>query len=856
MTDLEDLSSDAITAAARGNARPAAAPAAPAANLPAPLRNNNPGALMPGGRLASYKTPEEGLAALDSNLQSYGKRGISTLRGVVQTWAPPNENDTAAYIAHMAKATGLDPDQKIDLSNPYVRHQLSAGIVQHENGTKPIYAMNNAAAPQRAAADDLPDFSSDAIVKAAQRHTTDNPTAAAPRTIAALAPEAKEGISNVGPALRNIAANQLTGIGSTIVGGYRGLATLVTGGGLENAANDVRDYQERHTYTPPTGTVGGDAVANFSSSGNPMNWPMIGLNKLGEKTAEVTGSPAAGAALNAGGNAALMLLGLRGKPATAPVEVGPTRPATGVYRPVMEAKPPALESPAEPVTVQPSAPNPAAPQPVRATAPNASTTAPSAAANAARSGTAAAADSQAAQAKAAPRPTDPEYFREVEPADTVAPTSEQQRRAQVLRSVGIEDARRSSLQGDKLSGSTDLQISKVDNPAGRYMQSVLDREKQALADHAENLAQKTGGLLDDGPKDQISLYQRGKTIVAPLKQLEDHYDQQATALYREADQRSQGVPTTLEQFRSVLGDDANMTNADRIHLRDAVNAYARKLNMMDDKGQVFSNGQQAETMRKYLTDNWTPQNGRFVSALKDALDQDVMGAAGEDVYAKARQMWAERKNTLDNPNGIAKLLNEAGPNGVNRSVPFEQISPTIGRMPVDQLAHVVETLKNVPEPIQPSAQAALSEIKAHFANEVRHVGGKHAGQWNAKGVTDYLRANAGRMNLVFTPEELAEFRNLSEAGQIVAKDQSYPGAAVQGHNLVRAGVGAAVTHGATAVGGATGSLFGPGGAAAGAAAGRIVGERASQAISDKASLKQAQKRTVKLSDLLKEGANQ
>lgn len=120
--------------------RPAPAPAA-APNVPAPIRTNNPGALMPGGKLAEYGSMEEGLAALDKNLASYGKKGINTLSGVISTWAPPKENDTNAYIAHVAKVTGLDPNQQIDLSNPLVRHQISAGITQMESGRKAIYGQ-------------------------------------------------------------------------------------------------------------------------------------------------------------------------------------------------------------------------------------------------------------------------------------------------------------------------------------------------------------------------------------------------------------------------------------------------------------------------------------------------------------------------------------------------------------------------------------------------------------------------------------------------------------------------------------------------------------------------------------------
>lgn len=112
---------------------------ATAPTVPAPIRTNNPGALMPGGKLAEFGSMEEGLSALDKNLKGYKKRGINTLEGVISTWAPPNENDTKAYIAHVARVTGLDPKQPIDLDSPLVRQQLAAGIVQMESGRKAVF---------------------------------------------------------------------------------------------------------------------------------------------------------------------------------------------------------------------------------------------------------------------------------------------------------------------------------------------------------------------------------------------------------------------------------------------------------------------------------------------------------------------------------------------------------------------------------------------------------------------------------------------------------------------------------------------------------------------------------------------
>jgi hypothetical protein len=110
-------------------------------NAPAPIRNNNPGALMPGGKLAQFKTPEEGLAAMDQNLQSYGKQGVKTLSGVIAKWAPPNENDTQAYIADVSKRLGVDPNAPVDLNNPLQRHAISTAIMLHENGPQAVFGQ-------------------------------------------------------------------------------------------------------------------------------------------------------------------------------------------------------------------------------------------------------------------------------------------------------------------------------------------------------------------------------------------------------------------------------------------------------------------------------------------------------------------------------------------------------------------------------------------------------------------------------------------------------------------------------------------------------------------------------------------
>lgn len=128
--------------------------AAAGGELPAPLRNNNPGAMMPGGTLAQYPDMQTGLQEMDANLASYGKQGVSTLSGVISKWAPASANNTQAYIQDVSQRLGVSPNQPIDLSNPAVRQAISTGIMLHENGPSAVFgggAQTQAHAPIYAA---------------------------------------------------------------------------------------------------------------------------------------------------------------------------------------------------------------------------------------------------------------------------------------------------------------------------------------------------------------------------------------------------------------------------------------------------------------------------------------------------------------------------------------------------------------------------------------------------------------------------------------------------------------------------------------------------------------------------------
>lgn len=104
-------------------------------------RNNNPGNIedgrfarsLPGyagsdGRFARFQTPEAGMAAatrlVGRKINTHG-----TIASLISSWAPPSENNTAAYIAAVSKQTGIHPNARLNQGHAAA---IAAAIARHE----------------------------------------------------------------------------------------------------------------------------------------------------------------------------------------------------------------------------------------------------------------------------------------------------------------------------------------------------------------------------------------------------------------------------------------------------------------------------------------------------------------------------------------------------------------------------------------------------------------------------------------------------------------------------------------------------------------------------------------------------
>lgn len=117
---------------------------------PRGLRNANPGNIrhsrtlwqgeapdQPDPDFVKFVAPEWGLRAMAKILLTYQANGFNTVRKIIGRWAPPNENDTQAYVRSVATSVGMLPDAPLDLSSPDTMAKLLKAIIRHENGQQP-----------------------------------------------------------------------------------------------------------------------------------------------------------------------------------------------------------------------------------------------------------------------------------------------------------------------------------------------------------------------------------------------------------------------------------------------------------------------------------------------------------------------------------------------------------------------------------------------------------------------------------------------------------------------------------------------------------------------------------------------
>lgn len=114
------------------------------------IRNNNPGNIRLGTNwkglaekqtdrsFCIFRTAEYGIRALVKILLTYKKEyNLNTVRKIIDRYAPPNENNTEAYIKSVSAQLNVSADEAIDVFDKATLLILIKAIIRHENGCQP-----------------------------------------------------------------------------------------------------------------------------------------------------------------------------------------------------------------------------------------------------------------------------------------------------------------------------------------------------------------------------------------------------------------------------------------------------------------------------------------------------------------------------------------------------------------------------------------------------------------------------------------------------------------------------------------------------------------------------------------------
>lgn len=122
------------------------------------IRNNNPGNIRKSGEawqglsatqtdnaFFQFQSMAYGVRAMVKILRNYSTRyGLNTVQGIINRWAPPNENDTGAYVNAVAAAVGVTSAQALNLDDQSTMFALVRAIIKHENGAMPALLVTDA----------------------------------------------------------------------------------------------------------------------------------------------------------------------------------------------------------------------------------------------------------------------------------------------------------------------------------------------------------------------------------------------------------------------------------------------------------------------------------------------------------------------------------------------------------------------------------------------------------------------------------------------------------------------------------------------------------------------------------------
>ena len=776
---------------------------------------NNPGNLRPVGASSGfqqYKSPEEGIKAVEDNLLAYHKKGINTLSGVISRWAPPSENDTNTYIDTVSKRLGIKPNAQIDLSDPIQRHLLSGAIIGYEQGPNKIFKAKEQPIDELASLIGG-ETSTEQPKQAAQAKQPEQGNEMVANTLL-KAFQLKKQVPGFLASAADVVASAPSAIAGTVgygAGRLFGLSPEEATKASQKVAGQLEQPVGRLTGTTETQGY------KQSLPSNVMDYIGKNLNEGAESIAKRFGVPVQDVQ---NGINALMI--------AAPVGVAKVKSSVkpwmnelqiqkGKITPQDNVAPIAQDEQSTPISTTPTI-----------------------------------APKEASLQQNINKPPEQRQIQILDenPIQKPVDTNEMAAKKELLARIGLDKVRTSALEGNHKEASSQFITSQASQePYGAGMTDQINAEKNALNNHFQGIEKDAGGHVvrhgtsfQEGDKIQI-----GKTLKNDLQSGYDNHIAEGKKLYQEADKLQGNKPVNVGQFNDFIGKKENFVYENEKNLQTGIKNYLERSNLLDESGNVKPlTVKQAEDLRQYINSKYHYETSALGGQLKGLIDKDVFEQVGGETYQKARKHWGIGKQTYENPKAVGDLLAD---NGVNQKISDERVMTKVLGLDQSQFGHLFDTLK------ADNKTNSINQIKTSLVNEIRNAGQSAPNQpWNSIAAAKEAARLSEKLRIAFAndPKGLAKIMDGIDAGNVLHIPTKYPGAGVQTHLLKNKFSEMAIQRLATTVGASGGAaLGGPLGAALGGAGGEKIGSSIAQAGRSKRQVEQLNKelQPTKLSDI-------
>lgn len=374
------------------------------------------------------------------------------------------------------------------------------------------------------------------------------------------------------------------------------------------------------------------------------------------------------------------------------------------------------------------------------------------------------------EAKVTPQQLNQQVVRQLEQEGVLTP--EQAANFNLFRSQGVRPTMANLTQT-----ADDWRLQQEAMKRSTPLRAVADSQDEALTSRMGQLADDTGGQTG-GALDT------GEQVFNAVTRKATDLDRQISGLYREAAERA-GDDMVVD-FRALTGQLKNTAGRNQLSggMVRAIREELVNRGLMNAKWQPAgrTSVRNAEEIRQVLNSFYegaNPQGRNLITLYKNALDDDVMRTAGDDLFAQARQARASFSRDLERAKlskfdqGGESLLEKVLANKISPDQLFERVIVNKSARSQDVKALKEYLLSGTDEQVAQGTQAWNSlraEAMRHLLGKATSTAGKTEGGGSVFNGNQFRKAmdqiGLERLRTLFTPEEFKQIAAIRKIGEL------------------------------------------------------------------------------------------